>query len=177
MPHLEVKIVDEHGRIVPHGVTGELLHARLFGHARILGRRDEDARVDRRGRLDAHAAISRPRRRRVTAASWAASRTWSFAAARTSIRARWRSFSTGIPKIQDVQCVGVPDAKYGEELCACIILRPGTQASAEEIREFCRGQIAHYKVPRYVKIRRLVSDDGHRQGAEIRAAEQMMAAA
>ena len=56
------------------------------------------------------------------------------------------------PKILDVQCVGVPDAKYGEELCACIILRPGMQSSEEEIREFCRGQIAHYKVPRYVKF-------------------------
>jgi len=51
-----------------------------------------------------------------------------------------------------VQCVGVPDAKYGEELCACIILRPGMKSSAEEIREFCRDQIAYYKVPRYVKF-------------------------
>ena len=56
------------------------------------------------------------------------------------------------PKILDVQCVGVPDAKYGEEFCACIVLRPGEQASADEIREFCRGQIAHYKVPRYVRF-------------------------
>jgi fatty-acyl-CoA synthase len=54
------------------------------------------------------------------------------------------------PKVQDVQCVGVPDAKYGEELCACIVLRPGVQCDAEEIRAFCRGRIAHYKVPRYV---------------------------
>jgi fatty-acyl-CoA synthase len=46
----------------------------------------------------------------------------------------------------------VPDVKYGEELCACIILRAGMQSSAEEIREFCRGQIAHYKVPRYVRF-------------------------
>jgi acyl-CoA synthetase (AMP-forming)/AMP-acid ligase II len=56
------------------------------------------------------------------------------------------------PKILDVQCVGVPDARYGEELCACIILRPGVQASEEEIRAFCRNQIAHYKVPRYVRF-------------------------
>jgi len=54
------------------------------------------------------------------------------------------------PKILDVQCVGVPDKKYGEELCACIILRPGTQSNVEEIRAFCNGQIAHYKIPRYV---------------------------
>jgi len=56
------------------------------------------------------------------------------------------------PKIQDVQCVGVPDLKYGEELCACVILRPGAEANEEEIREFCRGQIAHYKIPRYIKF-------------------------
>ncbi|MBI2313805.1 MAG: AMP-binding protein [Betaproteobacteria bacterium] len=54
------------------------------------------------------------------------------------------------PKIQDVQCVGVPDPKYGEELCACIVLRPGAQADAEEIRGYCRGEIAHYKIPRHV---------------------------
>jgi fatty-acyl-CoA synthase len=56
------------------------------------------------------------------------------------------------PKIQDVQCIGVPDQKYGEELCACVILRPGASATAEEIREFCAGQIAHYKIPRYVRF-------------------------
>ncbi len=54
------------------------------------------------------------------------------------------------PKILDVQCVGVPDAEYGEELCACIILLPGVESSADEIRDFCRGRIAHYKVPRHV---------------------------
>jgi fatty-acyl-CoA synthase len=56
------------------------------------------------------------------------------------------------PKIQDVQCIGVPDAKYGEELCACVILRPGVTATEVEIRDFCRGEIAHYKVPRYVRF-------------------------
>jgi len=56
------------------------------------------------------------------------------------------------PKVQDVQCVGVPDDKYGEELCACVVLRAGMSASEEEIREFCRGQIAHYKIPRYVRF-------------------------
>jgi fatty-acyl-CoA synthase len=46
----------------------------------------------------------------------------------------------------------VPDPRYGEELCAAIILREGESASEEEIRDFCRGQIAHYKVPRYVRF-------------------------
>ena len=56
------------------------------------------------------------------------------------------------PKVQDVQVIGVPDPKYGEELCAWVKLKPGETASEEDIREFCRGQIAHYKVPRYVKF-------------------------
>jgi fatty-acyl-CoA synthase len=47
---------------------------------------------------------------------------------------------------------GVPDAKYGEEIMAWVKLRPGASASEDEIREFCRGQIAHYKIPRYVKF-------------------------
>jgi len=54
------------------------------------------------------------------------------------------------PKISDVQVIGVPDQKYGEEICAWVRLKPGEQATEEEIRAFCRGQIAHYKVPRYV---------------------------
>ena len=56
------------------------------------------------------------------------------------------------PKILDVQVIGVPDSRFGEELCAWIQLREGETASEEEIKEFCRGQIAHYKVPRYVKF-------------------------
>ena len=56
------------------------------------------------------------------------------------------------PKIQDVQVIGVPDRHYGEELCAWVRLRDGEHATADEIREFCRGQIAHYKIPRYVRF-------------------------
>jgi fatty-acyl-CoA synthase len=47
---------------------------------------------------------------------------------------------------------GVPDAKYGEEVCAWVVLKPGAHATAEEVRSFCRDQIAHYKVPRYVRF-------------------------
>ena len=56
------------------------------------------------------------------------------------------------PKITDVQVFGVPDAKYGEELCAWIVLKHGEKADADEIREFCRGQISHFKIPRYVQF-------------------------
>ncbi|MCH8108750.1 MAG: AMP-binding protein [Chloroflexi bacterium] len=56
------------------------------------------------------------------------------------------------PKVLDVQVVGVPDIRLGEELMAWIMLRPDENATEDEIRDFCRGKIAHYKIPRYVKF-------------------------
>jgi fatty-acyl-CoA synthase len=57
------------------------------------------------------------------------------------------------PDILDAQVIGVPDARYGEELMAWIRLRPGAQPlTAEQLREFCQGKLAHYKIPRYVHI-------------------------
>ncbi|CAN7241596.1 AMP-binding protein [Variovorax sp. LjRoot290] len=56
------------------------------------------------------------------------------------------------PKVQDVQVVGLPDKKYGEELCAWIIPKPGQALTADEVRDFCKGQIAHYKVPKYIQF-------------------------
>ncbi len=151
LPHLEVKIVDEEGGIVPHGVTGELL---TRGYSVMRGYWDDELRT----------------RESIDAAGWMHSGDLATLDAEGYCRIVGRSkdmiirggeniypreveeFLYRHPKIQDVQCVGVPDAKYGEELCACIIQRPGMRSSAEEIREFCRGQIAHYKVPRYVKF-------------------------
>ena len=151
LPHLEVKIVDEDGCIVPHGETGELL---TRGYSVMRGYWDDEART----------------RESIDAACWMHSGDLATIDAEGYCRIVGRSkdmiirggeniypreveeFLYRHPKIQDVQCVGVPDAKYGEELCACIILRPGMQSSAEEIRNFCRDQIAHYKVPRYVKF-------------------------
>ena len=56
------------------------------------------------------------------------------------------------PKVVDVQVIGVPDTRFGEEIMAWVLLRTGQEATEEEIRDFCRGRIAHYKVPRYVKF-------------------------
>jgi fatty-acyl-CoA synthase len=56
------------------------------------------------------------------------------------------------PKIQDVQVFGVPDAKYGEEVACWIVLKPGQTGHEDEIKNFCQGQIAHYKVPRHIRF-------------------------
>ena len=54
------------------------------------------------------------------------------------------------PAVLDVQVVGLPDERYGEEVCAWVRLRPAASLTEEQLKDHCRGQIAHYKVPRYV---------------------------
>jgi fatty-acyl-CoA synthase len=56
------------------------------------------------------------------------------------------------PQIADVQVIGVPDERYGEELMAWVVPQAGAELTEEQLREFCRGQIAHYKIPRYIKF-------------------------
>ena len=56
------------------------------------------------------------------------------------------------PEIADVQVIGVPDERYGEELMAWVVLKPGASLTDEDVREFCRDQIAHFKIPRYIKF-------------------------
>jgi len=56
------------------------------------------------------------------------------------------------PKISDIQVIGVPDKKYGEEVCAWIRLREGQHATEDEIRDYCRGKIATYKIPRLIRF-------------------------
>ena len=56
-------------------------------------------------------------------------------------------------KVKDVQVFGIPDSKFGEEVCAWVVPKDGSSLTEEEIKDFCQGQIAHYKIPRYVRIR------------------------
>jgi fatty-acyl-CoA synthase len=151
LPHVEVKIVDADGRIVPRGTAGELL---TRGYLVMLGYWGDEERT----------------REAIDPAGWM--HTGDLATIDTEgycnivgrikdmvIRGGENVYPREIeeflyrhPKIQDVQVIGVPDPRYGEELCAWICLRDGETASAEEVRAFCQGQIAHYKIPRYVKF-------------------------
>ena len=56
------------------------------------------------------------------------------------------------PDVSDVAVIGVPDERYGEEIMAWVQLREGASASGDDLKDFCRDKIAHYKVPRYVKL-------------------------
>ena len=71
------------------------------------------------------------------------------------------------PAVAEVQAFGVPDRRYGEELCVWIRRREGSALNEAEVIAFCRASIAHYKVPRYVRFVEFVPDDGHRKGAKI----------
>jgi fatty-acyl-CoA synthase len=150
-PHLEVKIVDDQGRLVPRGAKGELL---TRGYSVMRGYWGDDEKT--REAIDPARWMHTGDLATLDAAGYCnivgRSKDMVIRGGENIYPREVEEFLYRHPKILDVQCVGVPDAKYGEELCACIILRPGMQASEEEIRAFCRDQIAHYKVPRYVRF-------------------------
>jgi fatty-acyl-CoA synthase len=150
-PHLEVKIVDADGKIVPRGVKGELL---TRGYSVMLGYwGDEDKTRDT---IDAARWLHTGDLAVIDNDGFASivgrAKDMVIRGGENIYPREIEEFLYRHPKIVDVQCVGVPDRKFGEELCACIILRPGQEATAEEIQEFCRGQIAHYKIPRYIRF-------------------------
>ena len=150
-PHLEVKIVDPDGRIVPRGEKGELLtrgYSVMPGYWGDPEKTAEAIDVARWMHTGDLATIDDEGYCNIMGRS----KDMLIRGGENIYPREVEEFLYRHPKVQDVQCVGVPDPKYGEELCACIILRPGATADAEEIREFCRGQIAHYKIPRYVKF-------------------------
>lgn len=151
-PHLEVKIIDsESGQVVPCGVTGELC---TLGYSVMHGYWGDEQRT--REAIDAEGWMHTGDLATMDAEGYVnivgRIKDMVIRGGENVYPREIEEFLYRHPAIQDVQVVGVPDRKYGEELCALIILRPGETLADEDVREFCRGQIAHYKVPRYVQF-------------------------
>jgi fatty-acyl-CoA synthase len=151
-PHVEVKVVDPvTGLTVPRGTTGEFC---TRGYSVMLGYWQEPDKT-----ADA-----------IDAAGWMHTGDLAVMDAEGYLNIVGRikdmvirggenvypreveEFLYGHPAVADVQVVGVPDARYGEELCAWVKVREGATATEDDLREFCRGKLAHYKVPRYVRF-------------------------
>jgi fatty-acyl-CoA synthase len=150
-PHIEVKIVDLEGRIVPPGTPGELCTRGYCVMRGYWGDPERTAEV-----IDAARWMHTGDLATIDAEGYCnivgRIKDMVIRGGENVYPREIEEFLYRHPKVQDVQVFGVPDPRYGEELCAAIILREGESASEEEIREFCRGQIAHYKVPRYVRF-------------------------
>jgi fatty-acyl-CoA synthase len=150
-PHLEVKIVDGNGKIVPRGEKGELL---TRGYSVMLGYWGDEEKT--RDVIDAARWMHTGDLATIDAGGFATivgrSKDMVIRGGENIYPREVEEFLYKHPLVLDVQCVGVPDAKYGEELCACVVLRPGAQAVEADIRAFCDGQIAHYKIPKYIRF-------------------------
>ena len=150
-PHVEVKIVDAGGHIVPRGATGELCTrgypvmrgywgdpertAEAIDPARWMHTGDL-ATIDAEGYCNIVGRI----------------KDMIIRGGENVYPREIEEFLYRHPKIQDVQVFGVPDARFGEEIAAWIKPRPGERLTAEEVATFCRGQIAHFKVPRHIRF-------------------------
>lgn len=150
MPHLEIKIVDDEGQIVPVGTKGELCtrgYSVMKGYwedpdktaesirdgwmlTGDLATLDEDGYCNIVGRV----------------------KDMLIRGGENIYPREIEEFLFRNPKVSEVQVFGVPDQKFGEEICAWIVLKAGQSMTEDEVKNFCRGQIAHYKVPRYVKF-------------------------
>jgi fatty-acyl-CoA synthase len=150
MPHLEVKVVDADGHTVPVGERGELC---TKGYSVMQGYWDDEARtaeairdgwmhtgdlatIDEQGYAN---IVGRVKDMLIRGGENVYPR-------------EVEEFLFRHPKVAQVQVFGVPDERYGEEVCAWIVLKDGQTSSEDEIKAFCKDQIAHYKVPRYVRF-------------------------
>lgn len=149
-PHLTVKVIDSEGSVVERGVSGELC---TRGYSVMKGYWNDDsqtqgaikdgwmltgdlATIDDLGYCN---IVGRVKDMLIRGGENVYPR-------------EVEEFLFTHPKIQEVQVFGVPDAKYGEEVAAWVVLKAGTQSTVDEIRAFCKDRIAHYKVPRYIKF-------------------------
>ena len=150
-PHLEVKVVDPEGRIVPRGTAGELC---TRGYAVMRGYWGEPERTA--AVLDAEGWMHTGDLATIDAEGYGnivgRIKDLIIRGGENVSPREVEDYLYRHPDVQDVAVFGVADPRYGEEVCAWVRPRPGAALTAEVVRDFCRGRIAHQKVPRYVEI-------------------------
>lgn len=151
-PHVEVKVVDAEGNTVPVGERGELC---TRGYSVMKGYWEDEEKTAEA--IDADGWMHTGDLGVIDAEGYCnivgRVKDMVIRGGENVYPREVEEFLYRHPKVKEVQVFGVPDQKYGEELCAWIVTLPGEQASEEEIKAFCQGQIAHYKVPRYVRFK------------------------
>jgi len=149
-PHCEVKVVDETGETVPIGEPGELM---TRGYLVMKGywndpERTADAITDGWMKTGDQAVIDAEGYCRIVGRI----KDMVIRGGENVYPAEVESFLLTHPDIADAQVFGVPDPKYGEEVAAWIVLRPGAALTEAGLRDWCKPQIAHYKVPRHIRF-------------------------
>ncbi len=151
LPHIEIKITDEENRIVPRGTPGELktrgycVMPKYWANPEKTAEAIDEARWIASGDI---ATIDEEGYCRIVGRI----KDMLIRGGENIYPREIEEFLYTHPKIDEVEVIGVPDEKYGEEVCAWIKLREGETASEEEIRDFCKGNIAHFKIPRYIRF-------------------------
>lgn len=151
-PHVECKIVDPaSGEVVPRGTSGELC---TRGYSVMLGYWEDAAATAKA--IDAarwmHTGDLAVMREDGYVVMVGRSKDTIIRGGENIYPREVEEFLHTLPKVADVQVVGVPDARYGEEVCAWVRLKPGERWTPEELRAACRDRIATFKIPRYVKF-------------------------
>jgi len=149
LPHTEIKVVDNKGRIVPRGEPGELctrgysVMRGYWGDPERTGETIDEANWIRTGDT---ATMDENGYLRIVGRS----KDMLIRGGENIYPREIEEFLYTNPKVEQVEVVGVPDQKFGEEVAAWIKLHDGVTASEEEMREFCKGNLAHFKIPRYI---------------------------
>ncbi|MDP2119020.1 MAG: AMP-binding protein [Hoeflea sp.] len=149
-PHLEVKIVDDDGRIVPVGVRGELCTRGYSVMKGYWGEPERTAEAIRDGWM--HTGDLAVFDEQGFCSIVGRVKDMIIRGGENVYPREVEEFLFTHPKVSEVQVFGVPDDRYGEEICAWVVAKPGASLDADELRAFCNGQIAHFKIPRHFKL-------------------------
>ena len=151
LPHTEVKIVDSEGRVVPRGIPGELL---TRGYCVMPSYWNDPQKTAEA--IDEHGWIASGDIATLDDEGYCQIvgriKDMLIRGGENIFPREIEEFLYTHPAVEQVEVIGVPDEKYGEQVCAWIKLREGASATEDEIRAFCKGRIAHFKIPHYVEF-------------------------